>query len=525
VVFSLSIGNIIYSQWIVGPTVSGIGPNPTISAATPVASWLVGGSSSPVIYKTTNHGLNWVVVPTGGILATLPLYAVWGTDANTAYVGNGTGNSSVYKTTNGGTNWVTLFTDTGATCFFNGIVFSRSTPAFGIAQSDPPLGAGSTYYVQLTTDGGTTWNVLSPPPPGNTGYVASQHSPFVIDRNFWGFGCNGGGIVDITTNGGLNWSSSYVGRSGFVSALTFSSDKLNGIAAVTGSGLSRTTNGGANWTTFSVTGIDGASLSFAYWLPYSNVVYASSAGGGIFRSTNWGANWSQMTTGGQTDILHMDFVVNGGLIYGYAIAGTGATLTLVDTTTILPVQMAYFNYSLSNNNVELQWQTEFEINNSGFAIERSKAGSVWERIGFVEGNGTKPTPSNYQYSDNSLGKGIYTYRLKQIDYNGNFQYYSLNSDVSVGAPNSFYLFQNFPNPFNPSTSINFNLPFDGKVQLVIYDITGREVASLINSEMQSGYYSRVFDASNLASGVYFYKLTAQSPSSYYSDVKKMALVK
>ena len=212
-------------------------------------------------------------------------------------------------------------------------------------------------------------------------------------------------------------------------------------------------------------------------------------------------------------------------IYGYAIAGTGATLTLVDTTAVLPVQMSYFNYSLSNNNVALQWQTEFEINNSGFSIERSNAGSAWERIGFVEGKGTKPTPSTYQYPDNSLGKGIYTYRLKQIDYNGNFLYYSLNSDVSVGAPNSFYLFQNFPNPFNPSTFINFNLPNDGKVKLVIYDITGREVTVLINSEMQSGYYFRKFDASNYASGVYFYRLTVQSPSTFYSDIKKMVLVK
>ena len=312
VVSSLSFGNVLYSQWIVGPTVSGIGSNPTISAATPVVSWLVGGSSSPVIYKTTNHGTNWVSVPTGGITASMPLYCVFGIDANTAYAGNGTGNASVFKTTNGGTNWFTLFSDSGSSGFFNGIEFSRSVTSFGIAQGDPSLGAGYTYYVQITTNGGSSWNLLSPPPPGNSGYVASQHSPFVVDGNFWGFGCNGGGIVDITTNGGVNWSSSYIGRSGFVSALTFSSDKLNGIAAVNGSGLSRTTNGGANWATFSVSGIDGVSLPFVYWMPYSNVVYASSAGGGIFRSTNWGANWSLMTTGGQTDILHMDFVTNGG---------------------------------------------------------------------------------------------------------------------------------------------------------------------------------------------------------------------
>ncbi len=162
-----------------------------------------------------------------------------------------------------------------------------------------------------------------------------------------------------------------------------------------------------------------------------------------------------------------------------------------------------------------------EENNSGFDIERNSFGTGWNKIGFIAGKGTVNTPQNYLFSDNGLNSGRYSYRLKQIDYNGNYKYYDLQNEVLIGVPNKFALMQNYPNPFNPSTKINYELPINGFVSLKIFDITGKEVAQLVNGVQQAGYYAVDFNAVSLSSGTYFYKLTSDK----FSDVKKMVLVK
>ncbi|MFZ4591672.1 MAG: T9SS type A sorting domain-containing protein, partial [Ignavibacteria bacterium] len=121
-----------------------------------------------------------------------------------------------------------------------------------------------------------------------------------------------------------------------------------------------------------------------------------------------------------------------------------------------------------------------------------------------------------------LPAGKYQYRLRQIDNNGNFEYHNLNGDVEVGVPTKYEMSQNYPNPFNPMTKIDFQLPNDGKVSLKIFDITGREIATLVNNEFKKAdYYTVMFNGSNLSSGVYFYRITADK----YVATKKMVLVK
>lgn len=513
----LIISNIVYAQWSAGPSLANLGPNPSISVASQTVAWVAGNSTNPVIYKTTNSGVNWIAVPTNGISNIVGVFCIFAIDANTAYAGDGTGNASVYKTTNGGTNWTVIYSCGGASSFFNGVVFSRTNSNYGIAQCDPPAGNGNPYYLQKTTNGGANWTLLTP--PGYPGIMSSQHSPFIIDNNFFGYGADNSGIVFITTNGGTNWSNSYVGRSGFVSALTFNTDKLNGIAAVSSSGLSKTTNGGVNWTPISVSGIDGAFLSYAYWIPGTNTIYASSSGGGIKKSTDAGLTWSAMNLNGQTDIRHMDFIYTAGLVYAYAVTGAGAIL--VNSESPFPVEMALFNFTAKENNVTLLWQTAMEINNSGFDIERKTGNSEWVKIDFVKGNGSKPTPTSYRYENKNLQKGIYNYRLKQVDYNGNYEYFVLNSDVIIAPPQKYTVSQNYPNPFNPVTNINYNLPVDGKVSIKIYDITGGLVATLIDGNTTAGYHTATFDATNLPSGTYFYRIIAGE----MKETKRMILVK
>ena len=188
----------------------------------------------------------------------------------------------------------------------------------------------------------------------------------------------------------------------------------------------------------------------------------------------------------------------------------------------LPVELASFSSSISGRNVNLSWTTSSENNNSGFNVERRISGTNdWVTIGNVAGNGTVNNPVSYSFTDRNLLTGKYIYRLKQIDYNGNYEYFDLNSEVNIGTPEMFNLHQNYPNPFNPTTNISYDLANDGNVTLKIYNISGKEVATLVNEFKTSGYHSVTFDASGISSGIYYYKLEANG----FNKVMKMVLVK
>ncbi len=188
---------------------------------------------------------------------------------------------------------------------------------------------------------------------------------------------------------------------------------------------------------------------------------------------------------------------------------------------VLPVSLSSINYNLSGRNVKLNWVTESEQNNLGFDVER-KQGEEWMKVGFVNGQGTKNTPTSYAFEDRNLNSGKYLYRLKQVDVNGNYEYFDLQSAVEVGVPSKYSLGQNYPNPFNPVTKINFDLPEDSRITMVVYDVTGREVAKIVNNEFRkAGYHTIQFNGSSFASGVYFYSISTES----YVMTKKMLLIK
>ncbi|HMS35286.1 MAG TPA: T9SS type A sorting domain-containing protein [Ignavibacteria bacterium] len=208
--------------------------------------------------------------------------------------------------------------------------------------------------------------------------------------------------------------------------------------------------------------------------------------------------------------------VTGGPFFGSDLA-----LAFGTNDAVLPVEFASFTSIVNGNDVTLSWSTASESNNSGYDIERSTSNSSWTGVGSVSGNGTSATLSNYSFTDRNLSSGSYSYRLKQIDFNGNYEYFNLSNNVSIGIPERYDLSQNYPNPFNPATNINFDIPIDGKVSLKIFDMTGREVATLVNEVKTAGYYSLKFNASSLSSGIYFYSLK----SGNFSITKKMMLIK
>ncbi len=184
-----------------------------------------------------------------------------------------------------------------------------------------------------------------------------------------------------------------------------------------------------------------------------------------------------------------------------------------------------FTSSINKNIVTLNWSTAAEFNNQGFDIERSSAGSdEWIKVGYVSGNGTTTDPKDYTFSDRTI-TGHFNYRLKQIDYNGSVNFHNLSGDVVVGLPTAYAISQNYPNPFNPSTRIDFELPFDSKVSIILYDISGREAAKIVNEQLTAGYHSVQFNGANLSSGMYFYRINADGNRQNFVSTKKMVLLK
>jgi aminopeptidase N len=183
----------------------------------------------------------------------------------------------------------------------------------------------------------------------------------------------------------------------------------------------------------------------------------------------------------------------------------------------VPVELTSLNASANGNIVILKWTTATEINNRGFEIQRkvfspqSAVGNFdFERIGFVQGVGTSTNTKEYSYVDAVSNFGKYAYRLKQIDFDGKFNY---SEEVYVDAgvkPESFVLEQNYPNPFNPTTFIKFTLPQASKVNLSVYNSLGELVNVLAYGSYEAGTYERVFDAKNLSSGIYVYVLRADN---------------
>ncbi|MEB2353934.1 MAG: T9SS type A sorting domain-containing protein [Ignavibacteriales bacterium] len=196
----------------------------------------------------------------------------------------------------------------------------------------------------------------------------------------------------------------------------------------------------------------------------------------------------------------------------------------------VPVELISLTANVEKSTVMLNWITATEVNNSGFQIERRKTwegkNSIWEAIGFINGNGTTTEINSYSYMDEELAAGKYNYRLKQIDFDGSFAYSDI-VEVEV-ALTEFKLAQNYPNPFNPSTRIQFAVSSTQYVTLKVYDVLGNEIATLVDEKKSIGNYEVEFNANNLTSGVYFYQLKV-----YYENdkdgnsvqTKKMVLIK
>ena len=184
------------------------------------------------------------------------------------------------------------------------------------------------------------------------------------------------------------------------------------------------------------------------------------------------------------------------------------------------MELTSFTAQVHNRQVILNWSTVTELNNNGFEIQRQYADNEFVTIGFVKGEGTTTNQKQYSYADRDLVDGKYSYRLKQIDFNGGYEYSNV-IEIEVIAVDAFTLEQNYPNPFNPSTTIGYNLKEKTNVKLVLMNAIGEEIDILVNEEQETGPHNINFNASTLPSGIYFYRLQAGS----FLETRKMILLK
>ncbi len=245
---------------------------------------------------------------------------------------------------------------------------------------------------------------------------------------------------------------------------------------------------------------------------------------------NGGGNDNEAGIGNDHNIQLSQYLVSAKVENVFGVMGFHNLINLI----YVPVELTSFTSHLNDHTVVLQWQTATETNNQGFEIERASSLPAtapngtspvqgWERIGFVEGHGTTTEPQNYIFNDDisNINATSFSYRLKQIDYDGTFEYSDEVEVINSILPNEFSLSQNYPNPFNPTTSISFGVPVKSNVILKVFNSLGQEVVTLVNEEKEAGKYVVEFNATSLPSGVYYYTLYTEN----FIQTKKMILMK
>lgn len=453
--------------------------------------WICGDAGT--LLKSNNGGQNWTQVSA----TANDLNSIIFKDAS---IGVAVGdNGTIIRTINGGTNW--------------SVVAGGTTEQFRKVSS----GSGNTFFaagdnglISVSTDNGATWNLKN---AGTT--IRFRGTAATASNKVWIVGENG--VIKYSTDGGNNWNDQTSGiTNNDINDIQFINENI-GFAGADGSNFIFTTDGGQNWAPRS------SGIFFDLYGIYfqdANIGWGVSIVGTIFFTTDGGSSWTSQPCGSAFTLREAHFLHQG---KGWTVGDNGTIAMFTDNT--VPVELTSFNANVTGNNVSLKWSTATETNNSGFQVERRKTQNErieeWVNLGFVSGHGTSTEQQSYFFNDQNLSAGKYLYRIKQIDFDGSFEYFELESEVTVDAPNTFSLAQNYPNPFNPTTLIKFSIPVKGNVTLKVYDIIGNEVATLVNENKDAGTFEVNFSAEDLSSGIYLFQLKSSS----FMETKKMTLIK
>ncbi|RPI13757.1 MAG: T9SS C-terminal target domain-containing protein [Ignavibacteriae bacterium] len=362
-----------------------------------------------------------------------------------------------------GANGRILFTTNGGMVWAQQV--SNTTQVLLTVDFPSPLSgyaAGSNGIVVKTTNAGAGWT---------TGTIPGISTINAIDfiNDVTGYACGSEGKVAKTTNGGTSWVVTTLSAFDLNTLKAFDANLV--IAAGTSGTIFKTTNGGNNWTQ-QITGSNNYISSIVF--SDMNNGYFTTLGliEEVYRTSNGGNNWLAVTSPGNTGGLSELAIVTSNIVYG---AGPSGKIRIT-------------------TNSGMTWDTQPSGDTTLFFLSIFMVNT---NVGYIAGNGGKILKTGD-------GGGI---GIKQI---------------SSSVPKGYELSQNYPNPFNPVTNITFSLPKTGIVKLAVYDVLGKETAVLINNEaLGIGTYNVDFNASQLSSGIYLYRIEAGD----YKETKKMILTK
>ncbi len=483
----------------------------------------VGGNYEIIFQKTTNGGSSWSPMQkiSGTASAITPqlvlvgytLYAVWEERPNNNYEIY----FSKYSILNN--TWTAPQNISNTTTTSRWVQLQAEDQDLFCAWIETTTYPLSDIYFTKSTDGGTSWtnpvNITNDDRPQNricmklnsAGkiYIASDDIiTFNFDEIYLLSSSNGGdswsSAVNITNNSG-NSNTPWIMANGEFIYFTWSDN------------------------THSAPAYDNSDIFFK-WSPDGGVTWLDS----MNLSANPETSSRPRICYGWDGPIGDPFLMLSVIWYDYSL-GAAEILARNGLHQIIPVELVSFTAEVIKNDVHLKWITASELNNSGFEILRrvypANSGTqndIWDVIGFVEGNGTTTEINNYSYTDKDISAGKYIYRLKQTDFDGTFEF-SDEIEIYIDMPFTFALHQNYPNPFNPSTKISWQSPVGSWQVLKVFDVLGREVATLVDDYKQAGYHKIEFNlASSIqhpASGIYFYQLRAGE----YTETKKMILLR
>jgi len=496
--FFIFFSQTIFPQWY--QQTSGVGSElNSVFFIDELTGWAVGDDG--VIVNTTDGGNNWSEQVSGTTNYFTSVFFTSGSDG-WAVGGNFSPNlGMVHHTTDGGTTWP-IQTDTLHNQL-NSVFFISPTTGWAV-------GEGGNQILK-TTDGGLNW-VLQ------TAESAYYRGIFFVNENTgWAVGGNPSNTFSTilkTTDGGTNWIAQTAATTNYLRAVFFISETTGWVTGNLGV-IFNTTDGGTNWEPQNSDTTNGL---YSIHFIDNNTGWMVGSSGLILYTTNSGSNWTTQNSGTNSHFSSIFFTDANN---GWAVGSQG-TILYTSNGGVIPVELTAFTASTFNSKVTLNWTTATETNNSGFEIQRKLDNSDWERICFVEGYGTTTEPKEYSYVDDisSITASSFAYRLKQIDFDGSYEY-SDEVYVENPAPIDYALHQNYPNPFNPVTKIKYQLPELSFVTLKVYDVLGNEIAALVNKEKPAGSYEVEFNATSLPSGVYFYTIRTNE----FIETKKMVLMK
>ncbi len=197
--------------------------------------------------------------------------------------------------------------------------------------------------------------------------------------------------------------------------------------------------------------------------------------------------------------------------------GAPLGLRVLDETQVLPVELTSFEAVRNGTDVLLQWTTASETNNAGFEVQARKAApDAWQPVAFVAGRGTAAEPQQYAHRVASLAPGSYRFRLKQIDFDGRFDY-SPEVEVTIDVPHGVALV--YPNPFDTGAQVTFDVPERAHVTLAVFDLLGREVRRLVDEMRDAGRHTVTLSGAGLAAGTYILRLHAPHVAAYRTVVR------